>query len=69
MKNLIDDLLTFSRLNKKSMTFEPVLLNVILDNILFYLKAYIKENNAEISYDNLPTIIVTVYKFNNYYKI
>ena len=56
MKDLIDDLLTFSRLNKESLTFEPVLMNVILDNILFYLKAYIKENNAEISYDNLPTI-------------
>ncbi len=56
MKDLIDDLLSFSRLNKESMRFESVLMDVTLDNILFYLKAFIKENNAEITSGDLPTI-------------
>jgi PAS domain S-box-containing protein len=56
MKDLIDDLLTFSRLNKETMTFDVVLMDIALDDVLLNLKAYIKENNAEIIYDKLPTI-------------
>ena len=56
MKDLIDDLLIFSRLNKETMAFEVVLMDVALDDVLINLKAYIKENNAEITFDNLPTI-------------
>ena len=56
MKDLIDDLLTFSRLNKETIKFEVVLMDVALDHVLNNLKAYIKENNAEITFDSLPTI-------------
>ncbi len=56
MKDLIDDLLTFSRFSKETITFEVVLMDVALDNVLNNLKAYIKENNAEITFNNLPTI-------------
>ncbi len=56
MKNLIDDLLTFSRLNTEIREFEIVLMEVALDDVLTNLKASIKENNAQITHDTLPTI-------------
>ena len=56
MKNLIDDLLAFSRLNTEIREFEIILMEVALDDVLTNLKASIKENNAQITYDTLPTI-------------
>ena len=56
MKNLIDDLLTFSRLNTTSREFEVVLMDVALDDVLINLKAYIRDHNAQINHDTLPTI-------------
>ncbi len=57
MKSLIDDLLTFSRLNTEPCNYEPVLIEVALDDVLFNLRSSIEENNAVITYDNLPTIM------------
>jgi len=56
MKQLIDDLLAFSRLNTDAREFEPILMEVALDDVLMNLKAAIKENNAEITHDKLPII-------------
>ena len=56
MKNLIDDLLAFSRLNTTVREFEVVLMDVALDDVLINLKAYIRDHNAQISHDRLPTI-------------
>ena len=56
MKQLIDDLLAFSRLNTESREFEPILMEVTLDDVLVNLKASIKENNAQITHDPLPCI-------------
>jgi PAS domain S-box-containing protein len=56
MKYLIDDLLAFSRLNTESKEFEPILMEVALDNVLINLKASIKDNKAQITHDPLPTI-------------
>ena len=57
MKALIDDLLTFSRLNTEPSKYEPVLIEVALDDVIFNLKSSIEENNAKITYDNLPTVM------------
>ncbi|ADZ10498.1 multi-sensor signal transduction histidine kinase [Methanobacterium lacus] len=56
MKDLIDDLLAFSRLNTEVHKFEPILVEVALDDVSFNLKSSIEENNATITYDPLPTI-------------
>ena len=56
MKNLIDDLLAFSRLNTEIREFEIILMEVVLDDVLTNLKASIMENNAQITHDTLPTI-------------
>ncbi len=57
MKSLIDDLLTFSRLNTEPCKYEPILIEVALDDVLFNLKSSIEENNATITYDHLPTVM------------
>jgi len=56
MKELIDDLLEFSRLNTEIRQFEVVLMEVALDDVLINLRAPIKENNAKITHDILPTV-------------
>ena len=56
MKDLIDDFLAFSRLNTTAREFEVVLMDVALDDVLINLKAYIRDHNAQISHDTLPTI-------------
>ncbi len=57
MKYLIDDLLEFSRLNTENREFESVLLKITLEDVLRNLTTSIKENNAQITHDPLPTII------------
>ena len=57
MKSLIDDLLTFSRLNTEPSNYEPILIEVALDDVLFNLKSSIEENKAIITYDPLPTVM------------
>ena len=56
MKDLIDDLLTFSRLNTTAREFEVVLMEVALDDVLINLKANIRDHNAQINHATLPTI-------------
>jgi light-regulated signal transduction histidine kinase (bacteriophytochrome) len=56
MKNLIDDLLAFSRLNTTPIKFEYTKLNTVLDEVLSDLKNSIDENNALITSDSLPII-------------
>jgi PAS domain S-box-containing protein len=57
MKALIDDLLAFSRLNTEPSNYEPILIEVALDDVLFNLRSSIEENNAIITYDPLPTVM------------
>jgi PAS domain S-box-containing protein len=57
MQNLINDLLEFSRVTTKAREFEPVDCEFILDRVLSDLEIPIKENNAIISYNNLPVIV------------
>jgi len=56
MQNLITDLLTYSRLETRSETFEPVDCRAVLDDVLATLQMTIEENNAVIKYGPLPTV-------------
>lgn len=56
MKELIDDLLAFSRLDTQAREFEPVLMEVALNDVLNNLKTSIKYTNAKISYDDMPVV-------------
>jgi PAS domain S-box-containing protein len=57
MKYLIDDLLAFSRLNTQAREFENVKFETVLNNVLSNLSVSIKENNASINHDPLPTVM------------
>ncbi len=57
MKDLIDDLLEFSRLNTDVREFELVIMEIALEDVLRNLKPTIKENKAKITHDYLPNIV------------
>jgi PAS domain S-box-containing protein len=56
MKELIDDLLTFSRL-KTVNKYEEISLEDLLNDITFTLKSSIEKYNAKITHDHLPKIL------------
>lgn len=56
MKDLIDDLLAFSRLNTEAKPFKRMNLGASVDMVLQYMKASIDESHAEITRDPLPPI-------------
>ena len=56
MQTLINDLLTFSRVESRSLPFELVVLNDIFENATANLSASIEESNAQITCDELPHI-------------
>ncbi|UTB32231.1 MAG: ATP-binding protein [Methanobacterium sp. ERen5] len=56
MKNLIDDLLSYSRLNNRTTKFQWIDLNDCLDVVLLDLNSSINESNTTIQYENLPEI-------------
>ena len=60
MKYLIDDLLEFSRLNSQDKEFETTYLEMTLDDVLSNLSMSIKDNNAKITHDPLPTLNVNL---------
>lgn len=57
MKDLIDDLLAFSRLNTEAKPFELVNMGESVNSVLSYLKPSIKESNAEITRKPLPSVM------------
>jgi PAS domain S-box-containing protein len=56
MKALIQDLLTYSRVERAEKIFSPVDTNMVLKNVLDNLSVTIEESNAAITVDTLPTI-------------
>jgi PAS domain S-box-containing protein len=56
MKQLIDDLLEYSRVNSQAKEFENVDLEKVLDNVLSNLSISILEYNVTIAHDPLPTV-------------
>jgi len=56
MKQLIEDLLAYSRVGTKGQEFKPVALEAPLRRALFNLRAGIEEAGAAVTYDPLPTV-------------
>ncbi len=56
MQALISDLLQFSRVNKKGSPFVPIELNEVMNIVSTHLTNRIKENNATVLFDEMPTI-------------
>lgn len=56
MQELVSDLLTYSRIGRKTGKFEDVDTEDILKQITFDSRVLIEENNADISYENLPVV-------------
>jgi len=56
MQELVNDLLTYSRIGRKTGKFEDVNTEDILKQITFDSRVLIEENNANISYENLPVV-------------
>jgi PAS domain S-box-containing protein len=56
MKQLIDDLLEYSRVTSQAREFVNVDLTRILDVVLSNLSIIIMENNAKVNHDSLPTV-------------
>ena len=57
MRTLINDLLTFSRLDTRGKPFEPTNMNAVLDLVLRDLTVTIEENHAIITHDDLPSVM------------
>lgn len=56
MQEMVNDLLAYSRIERKTGKFEDVNTEDILKQITFDSRLLIEENNADISYDNLPVV-------------
>lgn len=56
MRNLILDLLEYSRVGKFDQTIETIDLNALIEEVTNYHEAFIKENNAVVKWSNLPAI-------------
>lgn len=56
MQNLISDLLEYSRVGRTGKSFERVDCNMALKAAITNLTNVIKESNAEVTYDPLPTV-------------
>lgn len=57
MKQLIDDLLRYSRVGSRGKSFEPVAVNEVVDEAMANLEAAILSGAADITHDDLPTVI------------
>jgi len=56
MKQLIEDLLAYSRVGTKGQDFRPVAVEAALRKALFNLRVSIEEAGAVVTYDPLPTV-------------
>lgn len=57
MQNLIDDLLSFSRISTTGKDFEPTDCNLVMDQVLKDLQPLVQESQALIVRDPLPTVM------------
>lgn len=56
MKELINDLLSYSQLQKPNLSFAPVNLETLFQEIIRDLELPVRESGATIEYDELPTL-------------
>jgi len=57
MQGLINDLLTYSRIQSRGKNFTKVIMLDALQKAVFNLNLFIKEKKAEITHNNLPSIL------------
>ncbi|MCL4203704.1 MAG: AAA family ATPase [Pirellulaceae bacterium] len=57
MRNLINDLLTYSRVGTRGKPFQPVDCNELVDIALANLQLVIQETNAQVTRDKLPVVM------------
>jgi signal transduction histidine kinase/CHASE3 domain sensor protein len=57
MQNLIEDLLSFSRVGTRGRPFEQVSGELVLDQALSQLRVTIEENGAEVTHGPLPSVV------------
>jgi len=57
MQRLINDLLSYSRVNRRDQPFEPVEANIPLSRALINLHTAIQESGAQVTHDPLPTVV------------
>lgn len=57
MNQLLEDVLAYSNVERGEMKTTPIDLNDLVEKVLQTLNANIKEKEAQINYENLPTII------------
>lgn len=60
MKVLIDDLLAFSRVGTQGKPFEPTDCNDVMEQVIADLQAVIRDAQAKVSSDALPTVMADV---------
>jgi len=58
MQELINDLLEYSRVTARGKSFKSVNCEIIIEHVLHNMKMIIDENDAVITHDPLPTVIV-----------
>ncbi len=68
MQQLIKDLLEYSRVATRGEEFQQVDTEEVLGNVLSNLKSSIEENNAEITHDELPTVIADKSQLNQLFQ-
>lgn len=68
MQKLIQDLLAFSRIGSRKADFKPINLEHIVDRSITNLKYTIEENNAEVVYEHLPTLVVDEVKIGQLFQ-
>lgn len=57
MNNLVEDLLTYSRVNTENHSIEPINSKELLNEVLFGLESYIRETGAKVKIKELPKVI------------
>jgi PAS domain S-box-containing protein len=57
MRRLLDDLLSYSRVTTRAHQFMPANANTVLKEALFNLQAAIDESQAEVTQDELPSVV------------
>jgi len=68
MKTLINDLLAYSRVGTRGKEFAKVDLNIILDQVLTTLGPSIQQENALITFDPLPKLVVDEGQIQNLFQ-
>jgi len=68
MKYLIDDLLEFSHLNTQAKEFELTYLEIALEDVLLNLQMSIKNCNARITHEPLPTLRVDLMQIRSLFQ-